>query len=623
DDYAEVLRRSLIPVHSESGTGYFESMEVNDVLALLKVLDNRAQDIPLAAVLRSPIAGLPDPEDILARVRLAYPDRSIPFHQAVVRYAKERNDEVAAKLNDVIARLDRWRTLAQRRPLAELIWDVYDSTGYLAFCAGLRDGEQRKANLIDLHDRARQFGSFQRQGLSRFLAFLDQLREESDLGRPPVVSEGEDVVRIMTIHHSKGLEFPVVFIPDLGKRINLQDCAGSILVDRHAYLGMDVVDEVRQVRYPSLASTLVSSRLRRQSMAEELRVLYVAMTRAKEHLILVGTTKPDADEAWAEKWAGHPGALPADAVLGVMSMLDWIGPAAAANRTRTNEPIRIIKHDVKEVQSWPASESLRPAEGERQQRLARLEPLRPSPSPDPQAEEIIARLATEYRFAPLTKLAAVEAATAITKKGKSAPVGGGQSSGKVVEFGKLLELPRAVRTEQKASAADIGEATHLVLQHLDFAQPCDWPNLKSQISNLLDRRLMNPAAAGSVDLDSILWLIASDVGKLIRAHAATLRRELPLYLAVPPQEFDATVTSDDPQDRVMVRSRLDLLVATARGLEIVDYKTDRVTEQTLDQRVEFYRPQMELYRRAVQEMTGQPPAAVHLVFLHPRRIVTM
>src|SRR2546421_3792230 len=189
DDYADVLRASAIPVHSESSTGYFESMEVRDVLALLQVLDNRRQDIPLAAFLHSPIASLPQPEDALARIRLLY--KLDPFHQAVVRYAREQDDELTAKLNDVINQLDRWREMAQRRPLAELIWDVYDSTGYLAFCAGLRDGEQRKANLIDLHQRARQFGSFQRQGLSRFLDFLEQLREQSDLGQPPVVSEGE------------------------------------------------------------------------------------------------------------------------------------------------------------------------------------------------------------------------------------------------------------------------------------------------------------------------------------------------------------------------------------------------------------------------------------------------
>jgi len=632
EDYADVLRRSGIPVHSESSTGYFESMEVNDVLSLLKVLDNRAQDIPLAAVLRSPIASLPDAEDALARIRLAYPSRSIAFHQAVARYSygREHDDELAAKLRDVLGQLDRWRRMAQRRPLAELIWDVYDSTGYLAFCAGLRDGEQRKANLIDLHDRARQFGSFQRQGLARFLAFLDQLRDESDLGQPPVVSEGDDVVRIMTIHHSKGLEFPVVFLPDLGKKINLQDCSGSILIDRHGHLGMEVVDDERQVRYPSLASTLVQSRLRKQSMAEELRVLYVAMTRAKEHLICIGTCKPTAAENWAARWSNHAGPLPSDEVLNASCMLDWLGPVAAATKTDAAEPLQIITHTVEEVRGWPNPESLRPTEGERQQRLARLDPLEPRPPADPTAAEIIARLTTPYPFERFTRLAAVEAATALTKKGNAAPVvvatnlrHRGRGGEATVEFSKTLELPRAVRTELKPSAADVGEATHLVLQHLDFARPCDVNDLRSQIGHLAEKRLITPAAAQSVDVDSICWLVGSAVGELLRTHAKTTRRELPIYLALPPHELDSLATSDDPQDRVMVRSRADVLVQTPRGLEVVDYKTDRVDEHTLAARVDFYRPQMDLYRRAIKAVTGKPVAAVHLVFLSARSIVTL
>jgi ATP-dependent helicase/nuclease subunit A len=197
------------------------------------------------------------------------------------------------------------------------------------FCAGLFGGEQRVANLIDLHERARQFGSFQKQGLARFLGFLEQLREESDLGQPSVASAADDVVRIMSVHSSKGLEFPVVILPDLGKRINLSDCSGSILVDRHAGPGLMVADEARRIRYPSLAWMLVQTRLRQQSLAEELRVLYVATTRAKEHLILIGTCRDNACETWSARWAGHRGALPADVVLGASSMLDWIGPVAA------------------------------------------------------------------------------------------------------------------------------------------------------------------------------------------------------------------------------------------------------------------------------------------------------
>jgi ATP-dependent helicase/nuclease subunit A len=624
DEFADVLRRSNLPVHTESSTGYFDSMEIQDMLSLLKVLDNRAQDIPLAAVLRSPIGGLPGPEDALATIRIAY-ERFIPFHQAVVRYAREKHDELAAALRDILSRLDRWRTMSQQRPLAELIWDVYDSTGYLAFCAGLRDGEQRKANLIDLHDRARQFGTFQRQGLARFLAFLDQLREESDLGQPSVISASENVVRIMSIHRSKGLEFPVVVVPDLGKKINLDDCAGSILVDRHAFLGMEVVDEAKMIRYPSLASTLVSTRLRRQAMAEELRVLYVALTRAREHLILIGTCKHSSADAWQARWCSHHGRFPVPVVQGARCMLDWLGPVACA----TTGAIQLTSHSAEEISGWPSPEALRPQEGKRQHRLSRLERLNPDPSSDPAAQTIIARLTSRYPFERFTRLPAVEAAT-VLGKARIDPAAApsprrkrsheGSSSTPVL---RNLELPHAVQTATKPSAADIGEATHLVLQYLDFTQPCDESNLKAQIDLLMDRRLISPAAATMVDLDALCWLHASFVGQMLRDPAATVRRELSLYLALNSDEFDPQAKSSDPQDRVMVRSRVDVLIQTARGREIIDYKTDRITPAELAQRVESYRPQMNLYRRGIEALAGQPLNAVHLVFLHLRQIVSV
>src|SRR5258706_8463551 len=204
----------------------------------------------------------------------------------MTRYAAEETDELAARLRAFLEQFEKWRTVARLRPLAELIRQIYDDTGYLAFCSGLDNGEQRCANLLYLHDRAKQFGSFARQGLYRFLRFLDELQNESDVGLPSVLGEGEDVVRIISVHQAKGLEFPVVILPDLGKRINLRDCSGRVLVDRARFLGLPAVDEEKEVRYPSLASVLVSERLRQKAMAEELRVLYVAANRGSEHLVL-------------------------------------------------------------------------------------------------------------------------------------------------------------------------------------------------------------------------------------------------------------------------------------------------------------------------------------------------
>ena len=175
-----------------------------------------------------------------------------------------------------------------------------------------------------LQERAAQFGKFLRQGLYRFLKFIEALSTERDAARPSPADQGQQVVRIMSIHRSKGLEFPVVLLPDLGKAHNLQNTRGSILVDREGGLGMAVVDQDRLIRYPSLASTLVQQSMLRQTLAEELRLLYVAMTRAKEHLVLVGTCPEEEMEKLLTRWKGHPGALPPDEFLHARSMLDWI-----------------------------------------------------------------------------------------------------------------------------------------------------------------------------------------------------------------------------------------------------------------------------------------------------------
>ena len=601
DEYAEVLEAAGIPVHSESSAGYFESMEVRDMLSLLALLDNQRQDVPLAAVLRSPIAALPDAEDALARIRVEYPaGREGPtFHEAVRRYAAERDDDLARRLRDFFAVLSGWRSLAQRRPLADLVAAVYDDTGYLAYVGGLHNGRQRVANLLYLRERAAQFGTFHRQGLSRFLHFLDSLREESDLGQPSVATGAEDVVRIMSVHRSKGLEFPVVVLPDLGKLINLQDCSGSVLIDRRAGLGLAVVDEHKRVRYPSLASMLVQNRLRQQALAEELRVLYVAMTRAQEHLVLVGTAGSESVSRWAARWGAHQGPLPADAVLGVTTMLDWIGPVAAATGAPDRSDVfRMTTHDAIDVAAWRHPSQQAGASNDRLAHLARLEPLDPPPAPHPLADEVARRLTARYPHEPFTRLAASQ---------PMAEPGGERKALSALAKPPLL----AAAAGAPAAPDEVGAATHRALQHLDFRRPCDRADLAAQVNEQVERLLLSPAEAARVDVDALAWLTASEVGALLRAHAAGLRRELPVYAAGPAAPGAAGA------DRVMLRGRIDVLVPLPDRSVIIDYKTDSVPADQVAARAAAYDSQTTAYAGAVGRMTGKPVEIV-LVFLRPR-----
>jgi ATP-dependent helicase/nuclease subunit A len=610
-----VLRAHGIDVHNEAAGGLFDATEVRDILCLLQVLDNQRQDIPLAAVLRSPLGSFPDADDSLARIRLAYPEGTepIPFHEAARRYAVEKSDELAAYLKDFFDRLHHWRDQANKRPVAELLWELYEQTGYLAYCGGLEDGEQRMANLLELHERAGQFGGFLRQGLYRFLRFLDGLKEEDGLGRAAAVGQTSKAVRIMSIHRSKGLEFPVVFLPDLGKEINLSDAYGAILVDRHMGLGMDVIEPDRLIRYPSLASVLVSQNLHRQTIAEELRLLYVAMTRAKEHVILVATCSESDRDKWKTQWENRTGPLSTDAVQSAQRVIDWLGPVAAMTGTATSPIFQIHDHGAQAVRSWKNPRHHRPEFTDRQKRLIRLEPLPADPPMTDIARQLIKRFQTTYPFDPFTRVRATASVTSLAKSAVE-PADLGSS------LRRKLDIPRFFQRDAAPKATDIGNATHALLQYFSFAADPGPTEIERQIADLVKRKLLPSEYANLVDRDAVLWFLKSELGNMIRASHAELIREVPFALMHPAEDCPP---SDDPADQIMIRGRIDLLVPTPSGLSIVDYKTDKVTGLELDQRVETYSRQMRFYADAVRTVACREIASVYLVFLSPRRFVKL
>jgi ATP-dependent helicase/nuclease subunit A len=628
DDFARILRGHGIAVHYSGGAGFFDATEVRDMVALLSLLDNQQQDVAMAAFLRSPPARLWEiggADEALARIRLAYPAKivqddgeegeaateGIAFHHAVVRYSAERADDLGKRLAELLGQLSRWREAARQRTLAELVWSIYDETGYLTYVAGLENGAQRTANLLQFHERARQFGSFAKQGLHRFMDFLEKLREEGDLSLPSISDENQRAVRLMTIHKSKGLEFPIVMVPDLGKRHNLADAGGDILLERESGTGLKIVDRQRLIRYPSLSWLLAGESVRRQSVAEELRLLYVAMTRAKEHLILVGTSAESSAEKWACTFAGRSGAFLREEILGAGSMLEWIGPAQAACGSGVLE---LTIHSADEMKAWPAAAGAKAATREGWADLAEMKPLKQEPAASAAAEEIIGRLELEYPRQAMTRLAATMAATAVgeerTEEADQDWVTAPQSE---------IELPPAAFARAAArpglSASEVGDATHRVLEHLDYLRPCDAADIEAQIAELNARRLLDDAQAACVDREAIAWFVATDLGKTLKTNARRLMREVPFALA-------GRTDSDDPMDAVMIRGRIDLIVPMSDGAAVVDYKTDRVRAHDVEGRAREYASQIGVYREALQRIGKFRVSGVYLVFLYPRVIWT-
>ena len=336
-----------------------------------------------------------------------------------------------------------------------------------------------------------------------------------------------------------------------------------------------------------------------------MRILYVAMTRAKEHLVLIGTTRPQTPPRWAARWSGHEGPLPADAVLGARSMLDWLGPVAAATAPPRGEVFRVTSYSAADVLTWRHPSRRQPEWTEAQARLARLEPSDPAPPRNAAADEVISRLTWSY---PPRAYTGVPAALAVTAEAVKT---GGQAA---------LDPSALIAPDGAATPDEVGAATHLVLQHLDFARPCDWEDVTTQISGMVERGLLDARRAGHVDPDALAWLAVSELGRLLRLKAMTLRREIPIYASVPPVANGIPMPqSDDPLDRVMLRARLDVLLPLDGRCVLVDYKTDNVSADKVARRLELYRPQLRAYADAVGAMTGKPVQAL-AVFLGPRVI---
>lgn len=325
----EELQGSGIPAYAELSSGYFEATEVETMLSLLRVIDNPYQDIPLAAALRSPLFALNGEE--LARIRIQ--SAKSTYYDAVLQAAGDlfMDEDTRRKLSLFLDSLDRWREEARQGSLANLLWEIYRETGYYDFVGGLPGGTQRQANLRALHDRARQYEATSFRGLFRFLRFIERMRDSGgDLGTARALGEQEDVVRIMSIHKSKGLEFPVVFVAGLGKLFNQQDVRSAFLKHKELGFGPRFVDPALRISYPTLPYLAIRRAMRKEMLAEEMRILYVALTRPKEKMFLVATVA-DA-EAKLKRWLSSvdaSGKMSDFRVAAARSFIDWLGPLAA------------------------------------------------------------------------------------------------------------------------------------------------------------------------------------------------------------------------------------------------------------------------------------------------------
>ncbi|HEX8341896.1 MAG TPA: 3'-5' exonuclease, partial [Tepidisphaeraceae bacterium] len=498
---------------------------------------------------------------------------------------------------------------------------IYHDTALLAFVSGLPDGAQRVANLGHLHDRARQFESFNRPTVARFLHFLGGIEDEGDIGMPAVAGTATNAVRIMSIHKSKGLEFPVVILPDLGKGFNLRDAETKLIVDDCVGIAARVVDADKEVHYASIGAVLAQAEVRRKALAEELRVLYVAATRAKECLILIGTGVAGSIDAADAEWSSHRGAIDAGDVLAGGCMLDWILPASSVVEATAPGSFDRHEHTAADVEAWADALLVRRAPDAAAGLIANLKPLLGPVRADAVAKGAIDRLSFAYPFDKMTGEPAAASVTNLTKRGKSFVVSDpGRRTAVKVAAGSL-HLPRCVEQTGRTRPEDVGTATHALLQRLDFARAQTVEDLHKQAVELVAKRFIRKDLLRAIDYDGVAWLLGTELGRRMRdAAPGALVREVDVVYAAP-REDDPT--GGDPRDRVMVRGRLDAMLIGPDGVHVIDYKTDRVSSEAVATRAEFYEGQIAAYGEAVTRIAGVPLVAATLAFITPRVLRTV
>lgn len=582
--YARALMERGIPCATQENEDFFSSMEVAVMCSLLEILDNPRQDVPLIAVLRSPLAGFSP--DRLALIRGRHPEGD--FYEALAAFGEEDCEEFLTRLADL-------RSLARDMSVHRLIWRIYNQWNVLGVFGAMSGGGRRRENLVALYEHAKSFESAGYKGL---FAFVTHLRRLLESGEQPVTASGASSggVQIMSIHKSKGLEFPIVLLTDLGKRFNRADLQTPVLVHPRLGLGPLYIDLDRRIRYPTIAREAVSGLVSRESRSEEMRVLYVGMTRAKEKLILTASM-PAAGRRMKELGALSALPVPAETVDGGRSMAEWI--LLPLLRRWEAAPLRDLAGQ--EAEDFSLTEDALwqvflhkdtpgiclPAGTEAGGNSAADAPALP-----------VNREALDFVYPYAAACTAPTKITATQLKGR-------EKDREIVQetiqpyVRRDFSAPRFLSGRRPLTGAERGTATHLVMQHLPLKEDTD---VGAVVEDLAARRFLTREQAEAVDQAAVRRFLASPLASELR-KADRVEREFRFSLLMPGEKYFPEL---DGGEEVLLQGVVDLFAVRDGGVTVVDFKTDYVTEDTLPEKIAHYRPQLEAYSAALERILELP-----------------
>ncbi len=597
--FLETFTAAGIPGYADVNTGYFDALEVSIFLNLLKIIDNKRQDIPLLSVMRSSIGGF-SPQDLIA-IRLA--STAPTFYEAVEEYTLQKEDGLKSRLVAFLSMLKEWKREARYLDIDELIWRLMKDTGYYYYVGAMPGGVQRQANLRILLDRARQFQKTSMKGLFNFIRFIDKLQSSSgDMGTARTLGENDNVVRIMSIHKSKGLEFPVVIAAGLGKNFNLTDTNAQVLLHKDLGIGPRYVNpDTRQIG-DTLPRMAMKERIRMENLSEEMRILYVALTRPKDKLILMGAVR-DLPHALM-KWAGQMNAY---SLSRGRSYLDWICPVLL--RHPDGEKLRELVDGGIDTDVWedPSQWVIhihnrgdlslegrdRPMGRERIMEYLEGQPMETAAEIAPILEK---RFQWRYQHEPATRIPSKLSVTEIKR------ISSGNTAAMGMDTPALIEKPKFLTGRQDLTAMERGTIIHFAMQHLDIGRVDSPKAIKEQVQEMVAREQMTEEDARAVDIQGIYRFFTSPIGRRI-VQAPRVYREVPFNLVK--KACDVIPGLKDCQEDLLIQGVIDCFFEEGSDLVLVDYKTDYVTEAGRDEVIERYRLQIELYGEALERILNR------------------
>ena len=629
--YEQEMLNLDMPVFSDSSQEYLDSIEIQTIMSLLKIIDNPIQDIPLVTVLRSNIGKFTDDE--LIQIRLA--DKNDDFYTCMQKARVSVTTELKEKIESFFNNLIKWRKEQEYLALDELIWKIYSDTGYYNYVGLMPNGELRQANLKMLFERAKQYETASFKGLYNFIHFIEKLSLSSgDLGSAKIIGENDNVIRIMSIHKSKGLEFPVVFLSSTGKQFNLMDLNQDILLHQELGIGVKYIDYEKQVQYDTITKASIKNKILTETLSEEMRILYVALTRAKEKLIITGIKKDyekeiEKIEQQVERYKKKGTKINPILVKKYKKYLDWILLVYLYEKNNINEIIDLYVvnkkdaiRDFKEIEKEEVDiREILEADNKNNTNKSNIEKIdEKNDYKEEKIKEIEKELNYQYKHFIATKIPTKTSVTKIKQIENAYREYRNKENEETIvdlfEIGNekkqeiIFDIPKFMKKEEKEklTGAQKGTLVHLCMQRLNAKQEYTREDVKKLIQDLVFKEIITEVEAENININVILNFTKSNIWTELK-NAKEIYKEKPFYINLAAKEIYHEETEED----ILAQGIIDLYYINQDDeLVLVDYKTDFVEDGKENELVSKYQKQLDLYKKALEDALNRQVDKVYI-----------